>query len=343
MAAGAVPSHLMTFQEALQQAEGKKHILLGNGFSRALRNDIFAYDALFQRADFSQLSANARQAFSIVNTTDFEIVMRALRLVARLIPLYRNDSDLVRILMADADGLREVLVQAIAQNHPEGPFEITDEQYRACRSFLSNFSTTYTLNYDLLLYWAIMHTEVPPAIKSDDGFRTPEDVAAGYVTWDVENTDKQNIFYLHGALHVFDAEYELKKYTWINVGIRLIEQIRTALQENLYPLIVAEGESQEKMSKILHSMYLSRGYRSFAKIEHNLFTYGVSFGANDQHWFDLIRKGKTRALYVGLFGDPESDGNRGIRTKAQQLSAARPDRRPLGVHFYDAPSAQVWG
>jgi Domain of unknown function (DUF4917) len=121
LAAGAVPFHLMTFQEALQQAEGKKHVLLGNGFSRALRNDIFAYEALFQRADFSQLSATARQAFSILNTTDFEVVMRALRLVARLIPLYRNDPDLVRTLMADADGLREVLVQAIAQNHPEAP------------------------------------------------------------------------------------------------------------------------------------------------------------------------------------------------------------------------------
>jgi hypothetical protein len=191
--------------------------------------------------------------------------MRALRLIAQVIPLYRDDPDLVRTLTADADGLREVLVQAIAQNHPDGPFDITDEQYGACRRFLANFNITYTLNYDLLLYWAIMHTELEPAMRSDDGFRTPEDAAADYVTWEVENT-RQNIFYLHGALHVFDADYELKKYTWINTGIRLIEQIRTALRENLYPLIVAEGESQEKIARIMHSMYLSRGYRSFAKI-----------------------------------------------------------------------------
>jgi hypothetical protein len=343
LAAGAAPLHVLTFQEALQRAEGKKHVLLGNGFSRALRNDIFAYDALFKRADFSQLSATARQAFNVLNTTDFEVVMRALRVLARVVPLYRNDPDLVGELTRDADGLREVLVQAIAQNHPEGPSEIADEQYGACRRFLSNFSLTYTLNYDLLLYWAVMHAELEPAIRSDDGFRTPEDAAADYVTWDVENTDKQNTFYLHGALHVFDAENEIKKYTWIHVGIRLIEQIRTALQGNLYPLIVAEGESQEKMSKILHSMYLSRGYRSFAKIEHNLFTYGVSFSANDQHWFDLIRKGKTRALYVSLFGNAESDTNRAIRAQALHISSGRGERRPLEVHFYDAASAQIWG
>jgi hypothetical protein len=344
LAAGAAPPfNLLTFEECLQGAEGRKHVLLGNGFSRALRNDIFAYDALFLRADFSHLSPTARQAFTALNTTDFEVVMRALRLVARIIPLYRNDPDLVRILTEDADGLREVLVQAIAQNHPEGPFEVTDEQYGACRRFLANFDTTYTLNYDLLLYWALMHSEIDPAVRSDDGFRTPEDEEADYVTWEVENTDRQNIFYLHGALHVFDAENELKKYTWVRTGIRLIEQIRAALQADLYPLIVAEGQSQEKMAKILHSMYLSRGYRSFAKIGHNLFIYGMSFGENDQHWYDLIRKGQIRALYVSLYGDSNSDANRQIRTRANQISVERGGRRPLEVHFYDAASAHVWG
>jgi hypothetical protein len=156
-------------------------------------------------------------------------------------------------------------------------------------------------------------------------------------------TDRQNIFYLHEALHVFDAENELKKYTWVRTGIRLIEQIRAALQANLYPLIVAEGQSQEKMARILHSMYLSRGYRSFAKIGHNLFVCGLSFGENDQHWLDLMRKGQIRTLYVSLYGDPDSDPNRQIRTRANEISVARGTRRPLAVHFYDAASAHVWG
>jgi hypothetical protein len=243
LAAGAAPFNLLSFKECLQRTEGRKHVLLGNGFSRALRNDIFAYEALFLRADFSNLSPTAREAFEVLHTTDFEVVMRALRLMARIVPLYRNDPDLVRVLTEDANGLREVLVQAIAQNHPEGPWEITDEQYGACRRFLGNFDTIYTLNYDLLLYWALMHSEIQPEIESDDGFRTPEDEEADYVTWEVENTDGQTIFYLHGALHMFDAENELKKYTWVRTGVRLIEQIRSALQANLYPLIVAEGQS----------------------------------------------------------------------------------------------------
>jgi hypothetical protein len=342
MATPAPTFRLLSFDEALEIADGTKHVLLGNGFSRALRNDIFAYEALFDRADFSALSVTARDAFDVLGTRDFEIVMRALRLVVRLLPLYRKDPDLLRSLNADADGLREVLVHAIAQNHPEGPFEISDEQYAACRRFLSNYRHIYTVNYDLLLYWALMHTEIEPRLTNDDGFRTPDAGAAEYVTWEVEKTDAQNVFYLHGALHLFDAEHELKKYTWINTGVRLIDQIRSALEANLYPLIVAEGTSQGKQAKILHSMYLSRAYRSFAKIQNNLFVYGHSLAENDQHWFDLITKGKLSRLFVSLYGHPDSDANRFIRARALQLGELRAARRPLEVHFYDAATAHVW-
>ena len=42
---------LLTFDQALKQADGgKRHLLLGNGFSRACRNNLFAYEALFKQA-----------------------------------------------------------------------------------------------------------------------------------------------------------------------------------------------------------------------------------------------------------------------------------------------------
>jgi predicted component of type VI protein secretion system len=116
-----------------------------------------------------------RQAFDALDTRDFEIVMRALRAAAALIRLYRQEEpELAARLEADADGLREVLVPAIAQNHPERPGDIPDGRYQACRAFLSHFARIYTVSYDLLLYWAIMKQELPPPeIPSDDGFRKP--------------------------------------------------------------------------------------------------------------------------------------------------------------------------
>jgi hypothetical protein len=44
-----------------------------------------------------------------------------------------------------------------------------------------------------------------------------------------------------------------------------------------------------------------------------------------------------------LFGDPDSETNRLIRTRAVQISVEWGERRPLEVHFYDAASANVWG
>lgn len=337
-------NELITFQDALARAQGKKHLFLGNGFSRACRNDIFAYDALFTRADFRNLSQVARRAFDVLGTKDFEVVMRALRTASLLAQLYAPDNPaLARVLFEDADGLREVLASAIAQNHPDRPSDIQDEAYAACRRFLANFETFYTVNYDLLLYWAFMHDEFEPDIKCDDGFRTPDEPGLEYVTWDVEKTDRQNVFYLHGALHVYDADAELKKFTWINTGIRLIDQIRNALAENMFPLIVAEGTSREKMTRILHSNYLGRGYRSFAKIAGSLFAYGHAMSENDEHWASLIAKNKVRQLFVGIHGDPNSAGNRNLIARCREIQMRRPRRQPLDVAFFDASTAHVWG
>jgi hypothetical protein len=339
---------ILTFDQAVSRcSSGKRcpHILLGNGFSRALRNDIFAYDALLSGADFSGRSSLAREAFDVLRTTDFEVAIRGLRTAAQLARLYASTHPGLALQMdKDADGLREVLVQTIAAHHPDHPLEITDDQYAACRHFLSHFDRIYTFNYDLLLYWALMHDEAGPDVPHDDGFRTSNDNPdAEYVTWDIEKTDRQNIFYLHGGLHIFDAGSELLKYTWSRTGVRLIEQIRAALHAHLYPVFVSEGKSDQKLDRIRHNDMLSRGYRSFAKITGTLFVYGHSLAANDEHFLKLVERGKVSRLFVSIFGDVNSDDNRRIVARAAALATARTPRRPLEVAFFDAPSARVWG
>jgi hypothetical protein len=269
----------------------KRHLLLGNGFSRALRDDVFSYTALLEQADFTGLSPTARNAFTALGTTDFEVVMRALRNASALIALYApGNKELPVRLREDADGLRELLVTTIATNHPNRPSDIAAEAYVRCRTFLANFHTIYTLNYDLLLYWAIMQQELEPAVQFDDGFRTPEDGPAAYVTWEVERTSAQSVFYLHGGLHIFDAGTEIQKFTWINTGIALIDQIREALLSDRYPLFVAEGETAQKLARIKHSDFLGRAYRSFSQITGALFVYGHSMAPNDEHIMRLIER-----------------------------------------------------
>ena len=340
---------LLTFDHALSASADypKRHLLLGNGFSIACRPDIFRYEKLFVQADFSTLPKSAKSAFSAIKTTDFERVIKALRDAAKLAASYGVTDSQLTAMRTDADALKDLLVQTIASTHPALPSDITDEEYVCCQHFLANFATTYTFNYDLLLYWAHMHHENRADIQSDDGFRTSQnDIESGfesdYVVWEPSQSHDQNMWYLHGALHVFDSGIEIRKYTWNRTGVRLIEQIRDALKRDLFPLFVAEGSSNEKLERIRHSDYLAKAYRSFQQIQHCLFIYGNSLATNDEHYLRLIQSGRLSHLFVGLYGDPKSAENKETALRAKAMSVGRLGRRELKIDFYDSESASVW-
>lgn len=336
---------ILTFTEALHDARSynKRHALLGNGFSIACRPDIFAYGRLFEQADFSKISSTAKHAFKALHTQDFEKVIKALRDANKIIATYGGSSELAATLDLDANGLRELLVQTIAASHPAWPGEITEQEYQTCRTFLSNFNNIYTFNYDLLLYWTKMHVAEGESPTSDDGFRTPqEDFEAEYVVWEPDQSHEQDMWFLHGALHVFDTGTEIQKYTWKNTGIRLIDQIRSALNKNYFPLFVSEGTSAEKYERIRHNDYLAKAYRSFSSIQGALFIYGHSLAENDDHYLRCIQRGKLSHLYIGLYGDPNSESNKFITRRANQLTNGRRAKNPLAVSYFDAASANVW-
>ena len=337
---------LMSFEDALKESPdpSKRHLLLGNGFSIACRPNIFVYGKLFEQADFSKFSPSTKKAFEILKTQDFERVIKILRDSSKVLKAYEYPSkELIKALKADADGLRELLVETIAASHPEWPGELTDGEFCACNKFLSNFKTLYTLNYDLLLYWVQMHTEQGTGLNTDDGFRKPEDDPyASYVTWEPENSYGQNTWFLHGALHLFDAEIEIQKYTWSNTGVRLIEQIRDALKKDYFPIFVSEGTSNEKWARIRHNDYLAKAYRSFSSIGNTLFIYGHSLAENDEHYLKCIERGRLKSIYIGIYGDPSADENKKIISRANRLNV--PNRRSnLDIRFFDSGSAQVWG
>ena len=222
---------VLTFAKAIEASDAysTRHLLPGNGFSIACRPDIFIYAKLFEQADFSGLSKSVKGAFTALGTSDFEKVIRALNDAAALGETYGVGSKIVSQMREDAIKLKELLVQTIAKSHPERPSDITDDEYTSCQAFLTHFKNTYTLNYDLLLYWTLMHHENENDRSSDDGFRTSQDdidsgFESDYVVWEPGQSNGQNTLFLHGALHVFDSGTEVQKYTWNRTRVRLIEQ-----------------------------------------------------------------------------------------------------------------------
>lgn len=351
---------VITFHDALKEAEqyDKKVLLLGNGFSIACVPTIFTYKSLFEQADFSDMP-EAKDVFARLKTEDFEEVIHALENTSKVLPAYDSVPDIVAKMKEHAAKIKEILVQTIAKNHPARPGYIPDAKYLACLEFINNFlnenGCIYSVNYDLLLYWTVMFglDKNILLVEPNDGFGKnfldDEYGVDDYVVWQADtNPHGQNIHYLHGALHVFDTDTEVEKFTWSNTGTPLIDQIRTALESDRYPLFVAEGQSTKKLAKIKHSAYLYHSYKSFgermkqgARSKTCLFTFGLSFSANDAHISRKIVNGKCQHLFVSLYGDPDSAANKKIITAVGKLQSKRSNA--LKVTYYDAASAKVWG
>jgi len=350
---GQALAKVLSFDDALKASgrASKRHLLLGNGFSIALKPDIFTYGSLFDNADFSA-APHIRQLFEALETNDFEIVIKHLQDTATVVRVYRPKlRKLIERLHSDAGAIKEALVSAIAKRHPDRPYDIDPRQYASCRKFLSHFGHLFTLNYDVLLYWTLMQSEVDDlAILPDDGFRHPEDdPEQPWVSWQQANSATVN--YLHGALHLFDNGTEIIKYTWSKTDVPIVEQIRQSLDEDRFPVFIAEGASASKRARILHNAYLHKAMRSLEACckprKNAIFVYGHSLHENDDHVFRCIAAGAVSELYVSIYGDPLSDENKLIEERASAISQRRTELRgdhaPLAVRFYDAGSARVWG
>lgn len=351
---------IISFQDALEMTNGqKRHLLLGNGFSISLFPKIFSYSSLYENTDFSNLDESGK-VFEILKTTDFEEVLHALETSARVIPAFTNEFTIAKKIQSHVSKIKNLLIQAIAQNHPKNPNEITEAQFDSCRRFLSNFiakelpktllGNVYTVSYDLLLYWTIMHNNQTEnnasklILAADDGFRTSdEDPSAEYVTWNGLN-GHQNIRFIHGGLHLFDDGLDLRKFCWERSGgIPLVAQIKSALGNDQYPLFVSEGSSSKKLKKIRHShISLQSALKSFSKITGNLFIYGHSFADNDNHILNLIPKSKITNVFIGIYGNPDEDGNKLLIKKAMKLPTKRTNKNELVINFYNSKSAHVW-
>jgi hypothetical protein len=172
----------------------------------------------------------------------------------------------------------------------------------------------------------------------------------GYVVWPTMQSSSADIYFLHGALHIFDAGEEIRKFCWSRTGIKLKKQILDALDHGMFPLFVSEGDAHSKLKKILHNGYLLKGLRSLAQVNGALVVYGVSFKKNDQHIIDAIVNSPISHLYISIFGDPNSNSNMEMLNnlsimveKRNHLISSKKRKNSLQIHYYDAASAKIWG
>jgi hypothetical protein len=337
-------SNPLSFESALADATKRRYplsVVLGNGFSRAF-SDEFGYGTLRDVAQMPDLAVSKDRLFEQAGSDDFETVINRLQQSACLINLYEPDNTgLCRALRDDAEVVKHGLADALIAIHPLSAWKIDDEKYQAARNFLSPFRRIFTLNYDLLLYWTVLQRNLsPPSVVVKDGFgRTGQSA----LTWSHPGrADEQEIFYLHGAMHLYVQQHRVRKIE-VPKG-RIVDRLRSNLEAGRYPLVVTEGSSQDKALRIGRSAYLTYCHKRLARSAGALFIHGMAMSDNDQHILDAIARSRIDALYVGLHGGP-SVAQDNARTKARELVRLRKTTggRALRLVFYRSETASVWG
>ncbi len=189
-----ISAHLDTWADTENQSDWSG-ILLGNGFSRELWEPFDYPFASFREplAEISHpLTATDKALFSkLGNTTNFESVLADL-LTATTVnqALEIPHSEIPRRYRS----IRRALIEAVHSIHLPWDRLPKDTKTRV-RKALRRYSSVFTTNYYLLVYWCIM-------ARGGDGFKdyfwnptlTPAIRRSGATT---------KILYLHGALHLY--------------------------------------------------------------------------------------------------------------------------------------------
>lgn len=357
MAAGNIPSELKfeelrTYDEVLSYLESRnreKHLLLGNGFSMAYDQEIFSYNALYdfiEKLDDPTLS----KLFKVVNTKNFEQVMRQLDNFIEMAEAFDDKGKLTEALQNANELLQQSLIEAVSSMHPEHVFELTEEKSAACYAFLNEYignnGKLFSTNYDLLLYWVLMRNNSSHSI---DGFGrellNPKDLKKGAepefgeLHWG-KNKEEQSVFHVHGTLPFFDTELEIEKEVYTGESY-LLENIKERMERKEYPIFVTAGDGEEKLKQIYRNRYLTYCYENLSKIQGSLISFGFNFGEYDEHIIDAINKAakygaqsgeKLMSIYVGVFSERGLEHIKSIQHKFD-----------CRVNVYNSQTANIWG
>ena len=276
-------------------------ILIGNGFSCAVWEN-FKEPSLYKKAcDQSEhpLSNEEQDLFTALKTKNFERVLLALS-TARMI----NDKILKEdypVIKERYESIKSALGYAVNSVHIPWKDATGSGVLNKIRKELLNYPFVYTTNYDLLIYWAVMSEEKGKGFK-DYFFQSNDN---NY--FDISNTeihgDATKILYLHGGLHLerntsgqtIKRKYEEKTKLLDSFGKK-----SSGGQEETLPLLIAEGDAEDKLKSIYSSDYLSFAYAQFAQHKGALVVFEHSLGDSDQHILDAIKRAKPSRIAISI-------------------------------------------
>ncbi|WP_370806614.1 DUF4917 family protein [Dialister hominis] len=333
------------FNELVTDQElGNATLILGNGASMAVSSS-FSYTNLFGKAcNDSILNQTSKNLFETLQTTDFELVMNKLRQAYIINEVLQLDTD--NVALHTYDNIRQSLIKTIKEIHVQYADAIF--QIDNIRKFLEKFKTVISLNYDLLIYWAIMASNDCKPYKMKDCFTNHIDGNLGF-EYDIEKLrepynggpDPTLVFYPHGNLILASNENNDELKIRINNNTNLFDAIGEKWKQKYVPLFVSEGSSEQKLKAIRRSTYLNFVYENvLSHLEPTVIIYGWKLAEQEQH---LIKKifsnNKISNVYISMYlgSNPEP-----IDEQKRIASMLKRENRTMNIKFFDAASKNCW-
>jgi hypothetical protein len=110
------------------------------------------------------------------------------------------------------------------------------------------------------------------------------------------DSEMQNLFFLHGAFHIYKDGKKIKKIT---------QQSDKALYDRLESIlnheeqeIVCVFQSENKLDVIKRNEYLTKCYDKLEKLTGNLVILGSALSGNDTHIFEQVNKSRVENVFV---------------------------------------------
>ncbi len=310
----------------------KGSLLLGNGASIAV-NECFNYSSLYDKAvDLGHLTHEVKEVFEKFNVEDFELVLRRLW-QARLV------NEALKLPPGKVDNaykeVRQALISTVRDTHVS--YDEAKEHLRDIYKFMKEFKFIISLNYDLIVYWAMLVGNDQLGKWFKDGF-TPSKFKRDWQTLKkpYESQGATLCFYPHGNLVLCREGYSSERKIRASQDSDLLESILEKWeQDNLVPAFVCEGTKENKRESISSCDYFERVfYEVLPSLGETLVVYGWGFGKQDEHIIEQIAKSGVRKVAVGVYGkDQALCGHIEHTLKPLNLSA---------LVFFDSESEGCW-
>lgn len=253
-------------------------ILLGNGFSINFSNTL-RYKYLYETFIIG-CTPISKELFNKFETQNFELVLESIETAKKVCDILHLNIETFDSIKTE---IRQGLIDSINQIHPK-PDDVNQDKIKWISQQFKKYNKIFTTNYDLFLYYIILETK----IFNDNLFRYYSLKYNSFGEPDI--MDSKHIYYLHGALFLFESGLTTLKIKRPNEGW-LLDGITEEISANNYPLFISEGKSDSKLKAIQSNSYLSYCLKQLeSNSDETLIIFGQSLSIQDGHLVKIIDK-----------------------------------------------------